>query len=343
MALTATRLPTRQGRMEKEPAHEKAGFANGWMLRWGTQLDVQAIVAFGNGEDLTEQAVASCVAKYATKAAETTGTVVHRIGNEETSYSSTSRPPRSSHPRRPLGTPATAPSVNPVSPPTSTATSRTSANPPAKHVPSCTSWKDMLHGFRSDSTKVAHHEGGRRNVRLRAFQDQDARAHRGDPTSTFSTSLLTPKGGRVASTVEASKPRRRGISRGPSLRPAASSRTPLLVMTTLSRPGCSCRPSAFVEERRWGLTWKSIDFETGELYVTTGSSTPGVRCRAGLRVIPLRNTWHTGSSLPVALKVHPKIAQRILRHSHIATSTPARARKKCATLGQLSDARGDTG
>jgi integrase len=39
--------------------------------------------------------------------------------------------------------------------------------------------------------------------------------------------------------------------------------------------------------------------------------------RAGLRVIPLRNTRHTCSSLLVALKVHPKVAQRILRHSQI--------------------------
>ncbi|MFI1095043.1 replication initiator protein RepSA [Streptomyces sp. NPDC020917] len=52
-------------------------------LRWGTQLDVQPIGAFGGGEDLTEQAVASYVAKYATKAAETTGTVDRRIGNKE--------------------------------------------------------------------------------------------------------------------------------------------------------------------------------------------------------------------------------------------------------------------
>ncbi|GGX00568.1 replication initiator protein RepSA [Streptomyces noursei] len=52
-------------------------------LRWGTQVDVQPIGAFGNGEDLTEAAVASYVAKYATKAAETTGTVDHRIGNKE--------------------------------------------------------------------------------------------------------------------------------------------------------------------------------------------------------------------------------------------------------------------
>lgn len=39
--------------------------------------------------------------------------------------------------------------------------------------------------------------------------------------------------------------------------------------------------------------------------------------RASLRVIPLRNTRHTCSSLLVALKVHPKVAQRILRHSQI--------------------------
>ncbi|MFC4503213.1 MULTISPECIES: replication initiator protein RepSA [Streptomyces] len=52
-------------------------------LRWGTQLDVQAIGAFGHGEEITEQAVASYVAKYATKAAETTGTVDRRIGNKE--------------------------------------------------------------------------------------------------------------------------------------------------------------------------------------------------------------------------------------------------------------------
>jgi integrase len=40
--------------------------------------------------------------------------------------------------------------------------------------------------------------------------------------------------------------------------------------------------------------------------------------RAALRVIPLRNTRHTCSSLLVALEVHPKVAQRILRHSQIA-------------------------
>ncbi|WP_328303737.1 replication initiation protein [Streptomyces sp. NBC_00435] len=49
-------------------------------LRWGTQLDVRPIKAFGDGSEVTEQAVASYVAKYATKAAETTGatdTAVH--------------------------------------------------------------------------------------------------------------------------------------------------------------------------------------------------------------------------------------------------------------------------
>ncbi|MEU0784710.1 replication initiator protein RepSA [Streptomyces sp. NPDC006173] len=52
-------------------------------LGWGTQLDVQRIKAFGDGSEITEQAVASYVAKYATKAAETTGTVDRRIGNKE--------------------------------------------------------------------------------------------------------------------------------------------------------------------------------------------------------------------------------------------------------------------
>ncbi|MEU9609591.1 replication initiator protein RepSA [Streptomyces sp. NPDC048057] len=52
-------------------------------LTWGKQLDVQPIGAFGHGEEITEQAVASYVAKYATKAAETTGTVDRRIGNKE--------------------------------------------------------------------------------------------------------------------------------------------------------------------------------------------------------------------------------------------------------------------
>ncbi|MFF3839413.1 replication initiator protein RepSA [Streptomyces sp. NPDC001930] len=62
------------------PAH---GVDQDLALTWGTQLDVQPIGAFGQGEDLTEQAVAAYVAKYATKAAETTGSVDHRVGNKE--------------------------------------------------------------------------------------------------------------------------------------------------------------------------------------------------------------------------------------------------------------------
>ncbi|WP_406317194.1 replication initiator protein RepSA [Streptomyces sp. NBC_00118] len=53
------------------------------VLCWGDRLDVQTIKAFGDGSEITEQAVASYVAKYATKAAETTGTVDRRIGNKE--------------------------------------------------------------------------------------------------------------------------------------------------------------------------------------------------------------------------------------------------------------------
>ncbi|MQY34904.1 hypothetical protein SRB17_28760 [Streptomyces sp. RB17] len=49
-------------------------------FRWGKQLDVRPVKAFGDGSDLTEQAVASYVAKYATKAAENTGTLDRRIG-----------------------------------------------------------------------------------------------------------------------------------------------------------------------------------------------------------------------------------------------------------------------
>ncbi len=48
-------------------------------LRWGSQVDVQAIGGL-EGVELTDGAVASYVAKYATKAAETTETVDRRIG-----------------------------------------------------------------------------------------------------------------------------------------------------------------------------------------------------------------------------------------------------------------------
>ncbi|MBQ0986209.1 replication initiation protein [Streptomyces sp. F63] len=49
------------------------------VLRWGDQVDVRPI-GTDDGQELTEQAVAAYVAKYATKAAETTGTVDRRIG-----------------------------------------------------------------------------------------------------------------------------------------------------------------------------------------------------------------------------------------------------------------------
>ncbi|WP_037568570.1 replication initiator protein RepSA [Phaeacidiphilus oryzae] len=55
----------------------------GTLARWGRQLDIRPVRAFGDGSELTEQAVASYVAKYATKAAETTGTVDRPIGNRE--------------------------------------------------------------------------------------------------------------------------------------------------------------------------------------------------------------------------------------------------------------------
>jgi hypothetical protein len=44
------------------------------LLRWGDQIDVRPIVAFGTG-DLTDEKVAGYIAKYATKGAEDTGTL----------------------------------------------------------------------------------------------------------------------------------------------------------------------------------------------------------------------------------------------------------------------------
>ncbi|MGN9791825.1 replication initiator protein RepSA [Streptomyces sp. OZ13] len=52
-------------------------------FRWGSQIDIRPVKAFGDGSDITEQAVASYVAKYATKAAESTGSLDRRIGNRE--------------------------------------------------------------------------------------------------------------------------------------------------------------------------------------------------------------------------------------------------------------------
>ena len=55
-----------------------AGDVPARVLRWGSQVDVRAIGT--DGQELTEQAVAAYVAKYATKAAESTGTVDRRVG-----------------------------------------------------------------------------------------------------------------------------------------------------------------------------------------------------------------------------------------------------------------------
>ncbi|MEY9849863.1 replication initiator [Streptacidiphilus sp. MAP5-3] len=49
------------------------------VMRWGEQIDVRPIQAFGDGSEITEQAVASYVAKYATKAAESTESVDRRL------------------------------------------------------------------------------------------------------------------------------------------------------------------------------------------------------------------------------------------------------------------------
>ncbi|MEU0492056.1 replication initiator [Nocardiopsis sp. NPDC006139] len=50
-----------------------------WDLAWGEQVDVRPIENFGPGEGLSEAAVAAYIAKYATKAAEDTGTPDRRI------------------------------------------------------------------------------------------------------------------------------------------------------------------------------------------------------------------------------------------------------------------------
>ncbi|CAM5726668.1 hypothetical protein STENM223S_07028 [Streptomyces tendae] len=68
------RTPTRRSR------YRPLGDQPTRLFRWGTQLDVRPVKAFGDGSDITEQAVASYVAKYSTKAAENTGTLDRRIG-----------------------------------------------------------------------------------------------------------------------------------------------------------------------------------------------------------------------------------------------------------------------
>ncbi|MEV6109885.1 replication initiator protein RepSA [Streptomyces sp. NPDC051940] len=53
------------------------------VLRWGRVFDVRPIRAFEGGTEITEGAIAAYVGKYATKAAETTGTVDRPIGSLE--------------------------------------------------------------------------------------------------------------------------------------------------------------------------------------------------------------------------------------------------------------------
>ncbi|MFJ6390255.1 replication initiator protein RepSA [Streptomyces sp. NPDC091972] len=57
-----------------------AGDQTARTFQWGRQLDIRPVKAFGDDSELTEQAVPSYVAKYATKAVETTGTLDRRIG-----------------------------------------------------------------------------------------------------------------------------------------------------------------------------------------------------------------------------------------------------------------------
>ncbi len=51
----------------------------GWDLRWGDQLDIRPIVVNEDAAGLSERAVASYIAKYASKGAEASGTVDFRI------------------------------------------------------------------------------------------------------------------------------------------------------------------------------------------------------------------------------------------------------------------------
>ncbi|MEV5414118.1 replication initiator [Thermopolyspora sp. NPDC052614] len=50
-----------------------------WRLAWGDQLDIRPIILPDGLEGLSERAVASYIAKYASKGAEASGTVQHRI------------------------------------------------------------------------------------------------------------------------------------------------------------------------------------------------------------------------------------------------------------------------
>jgi hypothetical protein len=71
----AIRAAAQRVRVELDPVGPHAAR----VLEWGTELDVKPIRAFGDGSVITEQAVASYVAKYATKAAEATQSVDQRL------------------------------------------------------------------------------------------------------------------------------------------------------------------------------------------------------------------------------------------------------------------------
>ncbi|MFJ3697566.1 tyrosine-type recombinase/integrase [Streptomyces sp. NPDC090052] len=114
------------------------------------------------------------------------------------------------------------------------------------------------------------------------------------------------------------------------------------------------RAQQFGDQQAAGELWQDVH----GLVFTTKYGTPiepgnltrmfALRARRiSLRAIPLRNTRHTCSSLLVALKVHPKVAQRILRHSQIAMTmevyAEASEEQVRDAIGKLSDAMGGTG
>jgi hypothetical protein len=73
---------------------------NGWDICWGSQLDIRTVRMSDTGE-ITDTAVASYLAKYATKSIEAVGPVAVRInpGNLH-AYASPVHPPRTADPRR---------------------------------------------------------------------------------------------------------------------------------------------------------------------------------------------------------------------------------------------------
>ncbi len=64
--------------------------SNGWDIRWGAQLDIRTVRIPGSGQD-ANIAVASYLAKYATKSTEAVGTVACRITADNLHYYGNSR------------------------------------------------------------------------------------------------------------------------------------------------------------------------------------------------------------------------------------------------------------